>query len=492
MFWTCCVLGMSFSTVPYTWVIYPLFLVVLLYPYRFEMRLWIYSQRITFLYQLIFSGLYFFYHRDDILRLELWSDEILSLKISSIMFEEVAKKALNLTDIPPLHYWDLWIWQSLVQHSPAHLSEFIFRIPSMAYHTLSSILFASLISQKNLHKSRIYIFLINLTVFVSFFFNPLLFPFALEVRPYALMVFGGVISMIAYNSKEYSMLRYIPIQLTLFILSIFNILYYIPVFMSLWINNFKKNIFVTVCFTLLIYFLFAQYLFMPVHADQNIINESILRSVKSIQSVFVSTFLQLIVIVITIVFIVRRRENIFFLSQAFIICFFSIALGYWIRYQAFAPRHLILSFPIFIYFIFMPTWHMKSRISVFWVFLIAISFTGPWIYKTEHMITNQLFAPKISIGIKDAITNAVSLHKEIVLENTSLTQGEPLYFTHKYLEEISLWYIQRYTYTIPKRFSALEECDSDFSSNDYYIRFNPSRCQHSSSNSSVLHLKIIE
>jgi hypothetical protein len=108
------------------------------------------------------------------------------------------------------------------------------------------------------------------------------------------------------------------------------------------------------------------------------------------------------------------------------------------------------------------------------------------------MISNQLFAPKISIGIKHAINNAVSLNKEIVLENTSLLYGDPLYFSHKYMEEISLWYIQRYTHTAPKMFSAITECESSYSPSDYYIRFSSSRCQHSSSNSSVLKMKILE
>ncbi len=492
LIWLCFVLAMSISDIPFIWALYPIYICILLWPYRRELYGLLHSERFVILYQIIFACLYFFYHHQDILRLELWSDEIFSLKISDHPFNQITRIALQLSDIPPLHYWDLWFWQKFIQNSPVHLTEFIYRIPSMLYHTSSSILFAWFISTRRKNTTHIYKYLLNATAFLSFFFNPLLFPFAIEIRPYALMVLGGVISIIAHTSEEHTAIRYIPIQLTLCILSVFNFIYYLPVFISLWFRKIRKPAVLTVLLAILIYMTYVPYTFIPNQANVYIIRTAILRSIQYIQSIFLSNVMQILIAAIIVGFILKRRCSLLLVVQAVTLWIFSIMIGYAIRYQAFAPRHLILSFPIFIYLLYMPIWNLKLRQSILWMTLIFIFYTLPWINRTEYMLQKQLFFPKISIGIKTAVSNALSQQKKIVLERVSVPESDPYYYTYKYMEEISLWYIRRYTHNDPRLFSALTECNTDFSENEYIIRFSTPTCPNRNMNTEILHMRIQE
>lgn len=490
--WLICILILSFSPWKYSWILYPVCTVILVYPYRNVILHWISEYRVIILGQIIFSALYLLFHAPQILALELWSDEIFSLRIAENAFERIAKSALTQSVIPPYHYWELWFWRTSIAFIPTYQIEIFYRIPSMAYHTVSAILFAWFISSKSNVNVRGWQYIVNGVSFLSFYFNPLLFPFALEVRPYAAMVLGGVLSLIAIDSKEFMSIRYIPVQLTLFTISFFHAISWIPIGIYLWVRSYKKMFFIYVLTLAVLYLSFMPYIRMPDHSTKEIVVFAINRSMYVISSVFASNYFSIGMLLLSCFYVFSKRSNYLPLFQICSLWMYSIVLGYMIQYTAFAPRHLILSFPIFIYFLFMPLFNMKIlRAQILFLVCICMFFTLPWMRKTETMITTLQFAPKISIGIKKAITQAQNQRRDIALGIIPVTFHDPLYFTYTYMEYISLWYIEQYHIRPPIRMNGSEFCTSN---NDklYYIGFEQLPCDEKKHNASILQFKIQE
>ncbi len=451
-----------------------------------------FEHRIVILYQIIISILYFIFHRYQILSLELWSDEIFSLKISGNAFQEIAKNALTQSVIPPYHYWELWFWKILVASNSVDQIEFLYRVPSMVYHTISAIIFASYISSKSSINSRVWRNTLNCLAFLSFYFNPLLFPFALEVRPYAAMVMGSVISLIALDTGEFKANRYIPVQLALFNLSFFYAISWIPIGVYLSILKNKRIFAVYVISLAILYISFAPYIRMPDQTTQDVVLFAINRSIHTVLSVFISNHFSLVILLISCVYILHARAKYLLLLQVFSVWIFSIILGYMIQYSAFAPRHLILSFPILLYFLFFPLFSMKIRSYQIFLICIGIFFTLPWMQKTEAMISNRQFAPKISIGIKDAISKAQKQHKGIALDVVSVTINDPLYFTYKYMEYVSLWYLAQHDINPLIRMNASEYCVSNDAKLYFFIGLTSLPCNEKNHSASILRFKIQE
>lgn len=487
--WMIFVMVMSFSNLKFVWILYPSLLILLSYPYRKAIGNWIYHQRYILLYQIIFAGLYFYYHRSDILRLELWSDEIFSLKIAGNSFDQITKIALHLSDIPPLHYWELWFWQKFAITTNPNWTEFIFRIPYMTYHTASAILFAWYISTKNIYFSRSFKVVVNFVCFVSIFFNPLLYPFALEIRPYAAMVFWSIVSIIAIDSGEFLSVRFVPIQLTMFILSFFYAFAYVPILLFSLINTNRKQLYIVLVSLLVVYLTYSPYVRMPNQTIQQEINGDIVKSLGIISSVFAISYMHYFLIGFAIFYSVVKRKSIVLLGQILVLWSFAITLGLLVRYQAFAPRHLIISIPNILYILLTPLYDKKILLSRSWLVIFCICFTIPWMYMTELANKNQAFAPKISIGIKQAILDAKKIDKPIVLETTSLPENNPYYYVQKYFEEISLWYIYRYTGTLPQVFSSTDICNTDTIKTSYLIEYSALSCQDKVQFSSILQFK---
>lgn len=490
--WVTCAILLSFLPWNFSWILFPVCNLIVIYPYMKIIQHWIFEHRIIILYQIIISILYLLMHKHHILSLELWSDEIFSLKISGNAFQEIAKTALTQSVIPPYHYWELWFWKALISSSSVTQIEFLYRVPSMVYHTISAIIFASFISSKSSVNSCIWKYILNCIAFLSFYFNPLLFPFALEVRPYAAMVLGSVISLIALDSKEFKETRYVPVQLSMFNLSFFHAISWIPVGIYLSILKNKKIFVIYVISLVILYISFAPYIRMPDQTTQDVVRNAINRSIHTIVSTFISNNFSLVILLISCVYFLLTRTNYLLAVQVFSVWIFSVVLGFMIQYTAFAPRHLILSFPILIYILFFPLFSIRIRWYQILLICICTFFTLPWILKTDRMLTNRQFAPKISIGIKDAIFQAQKQDKSIALEVAPVDADDPLYFTYKYMEYVSLWYINQYNNTQLIRMNASEYCSSDDTTLYFFIGFTSFPCSEKQHSARILQFKIQE
>jgi hypothetical protein len=473
------ILCMVFIPNPFTWILYPLLIIGCIYPFIPAIFSFIRKHPILITIQFLLALTYYVSRINNILQLELWSDEIMSLIIAHDSFQTIAKNALLIGAFPPLHYWELWFLEKIYIFVPPPYIEFIYRIPYMVIHTLTAMLFSAIIlyKLKQITGNSIYKNSIYMISFIGYFFNPILFSYSLEIRPYAQMAAVSVLTIFALETKYMDTLKYIPVQLLCFMTSFFHLFLYIPIAIYNYTSKNRLTLFLTIAFTLTLYLLFAPLITSPIPTSKPIVIISIYSSLHTIQQILFPYYFQILIFFILIIMTWKNTLNKFFIMQIVYITICISILAYITQYSAFAPRHYIMTLPLLTYILYSSLIRKPSIFSYLVICIIVFNFTIPWIYKTETMIKRQQFFPKTSTGIKNILTYAkYNTIQKIYLEQDS-DKSNPFYWEHIYIDYVTLWYSEQYGFTVPERISSSSICTSPYNTeNSLFLLYFTTKC----------------
>lgn len=447
-----CSLFMSFLPNNLTWILYPLILIIGIKPYTLPLKKWIQKNMLVIIIQLFIAGVYYLIHNNNISALELWSDEILSLKIAHNPFSAVAKQALTIGAFPPIHYWELWFLEHIYGYIPAQYIELGYRIVPMIYHIFAGILFSAFIQYKliKIQSSRIYQISGTFVAFFSYFFNPLLFPYSLEIRPYVMMSLISVLTLIVIDTEVIDTLEFVPLHILFFLISFFYAILYIPV--AIWQFARTKSR-LTPIYTIIpigvVYFFYIPYIGNPISGALSGVQTSIRSSLSQIQQVLFPTIIQLIFAIGATIYAFKEDKKILYIAQTLTIFSVVTILGIVTRYTALAPRHYIFAIPLILYILISPIIRPTTKYSYIILGLFCLIITIPWIYKTDLIVQKQQFFPKVSTGIKKVLTNAKNNNIQHIFIEKNTDEQNPYYWNYAYINYVADWYISRYGFNKP-------------------------------------------
>ena len=163
-----------------------------------------------------------------------------------------------------------------------------------------------------------------------------------------------------------------------------------------------------------------------------------------------------------------------------------------ISLSGFAPRHLIIAVPFILATMCLP-FTVKSNIVFYCTCgALLVGFLIPWGLTSEKSINHLSFAPKISIGIKEAVVSASRQHTHIYLDTNDQNRTSASFYTFTYFEDQSLWYIERDTKTAPLRLTAGHLCEASRDARNFIISFRNLPCLRGKTNAAVLKIHILD
>lgn len=418
---------------------------------------------------------YFAVHIPQILRLEIWNDEILSLTVASGSFHTVSLNAFIKGFLPPFHYWELWFWQHLVVGSPPQLTEVIYRLPYMVYHAAGAMVFSFAVMQMAKTSirgnPRVLTMFLRLTVFLLFFLNPFLLRYALEIRPYAFVSFATALLLLLWVNDKLLAWEFIPFHLMSFFHSFLYVLIYLPFAMSSYRGMTKKNIaYISAMFSvLLVCFTFSSG-FMQKTSSTGSIN-MILRALTNLRLFMIPSFTSLMVILLSCLLAWRKKWWHVAMGALIFSLASMLVLAYLTRYIAFSLRHMIFIVPICLYILSVPLVSMKHWLSRFCggILLIGV-FIIPWMLSLEHSFQTQSFNNRITLGVKPAMEAAGKTGKPLIVNADSHNAYNIYYIVN--------WYASRYTIRQQVSSSPEDTCQLLSTSSYILLSFVPYTCVH--------------
>ena len=382
--------------------------------------------------------------------IELWGDEIGVIKIASLNFNDIVKFTPKLhAAVPPLDYWNLWLYRQLIDVNPQY-QEIIYRVPYMFFHLISSLLFTLMII-KNLFSDfnqKFYKHIIITLVFLTYFFNPLLFFYSIEVRFYALAVLGVNLILFLYLENKLYDLKFLPLLLLFCLNSVFQFIAITPFLIKDFLaKKFKTGGFKIFLLSFILMFVFVlPKLHAPNHVDTLASLGLIFSALHHFFFLQFPSFLQITALIIIIFWALIKnkiRGKILFLILAFFFCLFVISLAAYLKgYFDFHHRHYLFTLPILLYLLFSLIKLLDYKKEWLLFLLIFAFFTLPWITQTvNRLITQNLFSKALN-GSKQILQLAQNKKMEIIIvPNSEKIMSES---TYRFNLDSFNWYAQFY------------------------------------------------
>jgi len=399
---------------------------------------------------IIFLIIYGFYLQ-YIVSLELWGDEIGVIQIAGNSFLAIRDKVSTLhATVPPLDYWILHVWKVLVAVSPDKYHEFIYRIPYIIMHGVAAIVFALLVEKSCVgNTSKISTMLLFFLAFITYIFHPLLFPYSIEVRFYAMAALGSVIALSLFMQNRFFSLRYYPLLLIFCLNSIFQFIILLPyiVYGLLYTTIHRRSAIILSVSLLVLFVLIYPLLHIYPGIGYKASSKGILDALSHFRFLQFNSNLQLVAAGCMLLFEFLRNKNRFSLWGLLSILGFYITsvvvLAYTTQYFAFHVRHLVFTMPLVLYFLFLPLMKTQGTIQYIFMILFAVFFTIPWVQKTNTMITTHDLFSKILMGSKKLAQVSKKNSLDVIITPNT---GPPALGDEKihYIDSVK-WYLRTYT-----------------------------------------------
>jgi hypothetical protein len=429
----------------YTIIFYFSLIVLAFYPLEVLQFLKSHLPRI-FLFS-FFGTIIYLLFSPAIKNVELWGDEIGVIKTAHLQFKEIVSYvSTHHASVPPLDYWNLWFWKFIADFTPIDYAELVYRIPYMFFHGLAAIIF-SLLIEKTITKDNLLPKSISFIAFLTYFLNPILFFYSIEVRFYSLAALGSVITLYLFVENKLYQLKFLPLLLLFCLNSIFEFILFFPLLIYGLIkesSNRKSIIISLISLVLMLLVIWPKLLIpQPVSAQQSL--ALVLSAFKKLVGLQFWTLYQIVTILIIIAMslILNQLRRPFLLMAGFIFSYliFITFTGLYKGYFDFHARHYLFILPFFLYLLF-PLSGLSLKQSLCLSILIFAIFTLPWANNIKEGLQEQSLFTKSLIGSKKIIKLAESKKLQIIVApNIDNNLPEDVY---RFNLESFFWYTQFY------------------------------------------------
>jgi len=395
-------------------------------------------------YRLTFSiagGVAFYLLLFSHINQELWGDELEVLRLAYLPFGRIANEVFKQhVSSPPMDYWNLSLWRYVAEILPTY-REFIFRVPYMTFHLIAATLFALAVDKgvgnRNKVKGVDIRGALYFVAFFTYFFNPLLFAYSIEVKFYALSALGVVIVLSLFISDRFLNLKYLPLLLLFCLNSVFQFVIVAPFLLIFAIRtqtSIKKLMIFSGSFLTMFIMIWPRLSFYEITSRARTL-DLIAKAMNEFVTIHLSNNAQVIglFIVLGIILLQKKtRQQAVILIGVLIFYLFTISLSEYIGgYLWFGVRYYIYVVPVLLFLIFLV---FKNKLFARWIVILGILvlYLYPWQKFITRMVLNKYYFSKDLIGSKYVLEFANREGLEVVVvpnNNRSINQ------------EIFSWYI---------------------------------------------------
>jgi hypothetical protein len=360
---------------------------------------------------------------------DLWGDETNVLIISQLPFERIATSAFqNHVGAPPFTYWLLWLWNPALRMAPPEYIEILARLPFMLLHALAAVVFTSTClrffpeasSRKRMTGGAIFFF--------TYFFNPLLFAYSLEVKFYTLTALGSVVILFLQQAGKLFSFSFIPLHLFFYLSSFFHYILMIPyIAMGIMKRANHLQVISFIAITLYMYYLSSRSGYL-LPAGLSSLTESygvFFRAFSELASSSFPNILQQIFLlcILGAAFIAKKSRWI----VAVLIFYLLYALGaqLYFKYFDLRARHFLFIMPTTIFMFFYVMTQIPHKITTYYLAGIFFIFTLPWAISSYNNTAHEPWRFKDVLGYKKVFTQAKTENKTVVLsiDTTSMPES---------------------------------------------------------------------
>lgn len=368
--------------------------------------------------------LFYFFWSKKIADIEFWGDELGVIYVAKLPFEKIIPFiSTNHASALPLDYWNMWIWKFAADLFPVSYREFAYRIPYMFFHLLAAIIFALTVEKESKNKGGGKI--ISLLAFLTYFFNPLLLLYSIEVRFYSQTALGATVSLYLFLRKKLFRTPYFIFMLYFCLNSVFQFIILLPLIAYEFIRKRSDKKEIVFCFFCLImlFLTIKKIILIP----QPVSHQESIKLIFSalnilINSQFWSLFLKVIFSFLIIVPLFRKHTRPKTLLFSGFISFYILVISltaYIKGYFDFYVRHYLFVLPFFLFLFFVGFSKIKKQAVIFFFIFLYLNLSFIWIHRMTKILytsdLNQNFYTKALLGNKAALELAKHRSFRIVI-----------------------------------------------------------------------------
>jgi len=421
--------------------------------------------------------------------LELWVDEIEVIRFARLPLADVARTVMTEhVTVPPLDYWNMWVWNKAAVFFPVHIWEYVYRVPYMMLHSLAAVLLGLVCWGLVKHGSRSRA-LVAICGFFLYFFSPLLFAYSYEVRFYAMTFLGATVVAALYYKNRLFAVENFPLILLFCLNSVYQFIILVPFILNGAINkSTRKNALVLSGYAALIALIILPFLYVPNPVEAIYANQRIMDGLYGLNAFYFNTpWRQYLVYVFVIVLLLlRRKKALFMLGASIFYVLVVVALNAKYNYRYFGGKHFLFIMPfctLAVYELFSLSRSLLFRIAA--IVLVGIVFIYPFYEHVHRMYTKEFLVAKSPMGLKDVFQYAANNNVARILVEYAATSEEDM----KYYQRAISWYSETYSQPKVEEFILTQGCAA-FASSSSSLLYSVSGVPpcHFSSNTEIVYL----
>jgi len=375
--------------------------------------------------------------------LELWVDEIQVIRFGQLPLSRIAQTVLHEhVAVPPLDYWNMWAWNKIASMFPTSVLEFVYRVPYMIAHTLSSI-FIVLAYRSVGKKISIFseIFCVSI-VYILYFFNPWLFTYSYEVRYYGPMLLGCAIVVYLYYHDALFDTHNISLQLIFALCSTYHFLILTPfIVLGLLSPRHRIKAVQLLLGTLSLGLIILPFVYIPTAMPQTIAIHRIRESLIYLFFFYFDTvWKQIIVLGLTVCSIFLRKKGLLLLGISAIGMYVVSLLNLRVNYEFFGAKHYLFVFPLFTIAISETMQFRRfAHFSIIAGVAIIALFIPTFYYRLHNMYAQGISLSKSPMGLKYIFERSTQQKSNIIVEYGNANDSDI-----SYAKKAISWYADHY------------------------------------------------
>ena len=393
----------------------------------------------------------FFFSRIN--NLELWGDEIGVIELAEYPFEQISYAVATYhASVPPFDYWIMHFWSKIVNAFDVNYQEFLYRVPYLFYHVLSSLFFYKILryelKSSKLKNSPLWAKFILILGPIGYFIHPLLLAYAVEVRFYEMAVLGVAVTLYLFLTKKLTETSSIILSGIFCLNSIFQ---FIIIFPLLLVNLIDRKLRKTSIIAIIFHLFLMKIIWPRLNMYQPVATNE---SLNLIQTSFINFFaylfsswlqIALVVFIATVYVFHLKRKKFFFFFALFFFGIFSISFSSYIKgYFDFHLRHFIFTLPIVLFLIFTFPLRISKTLSQIVIVTFVLVFFIPWFRKDMALLEGRETFSKSLVGAKEIVSIAKQNNKSLLLFPIHELHDEYLEGVYDFNARSIIWYANRH------------------------------------------------
>ncbi|MCL4199872.1 hypothetical protein KJZ67_00845 [Patescibacteria group bacterium] len=371
---------------------------------------------------------------------ELWVDEIEVIRFARMPLADIAQAVMTKhVAVPPLDYWNMWVWNKVVVLLPVHVWEYAYRVPYMFIHSLAAVVLGLTCWELVKAPPRLRMLTV-LCGFLLYFFNPLLFAYSYEVRFYAMTFLGAAVVAVLYSRGRLFVTENVPLVLLFCLNSIYQFIILVP-FICYGVigKSTRKNALLLGGSAALVALIILPFLYIPHPVETIQANRRIVEGLYGLSALYFNTPWRqyLVYLFIVALCLLRRKKSLFLLGATAFYVLVIIALDTRYNYRYFSGKHFLFIMPfctVVAYELFLLSRAVWFRASA--IVLMSVVFLYPFYGHMHKMYTKEFIAAKSPMGLKEVFGYAVDNNIERIIVEYGDTSAENI----AYYQLAVTWY----------------------------------------------------